>query len=62
MASRAKSRYACPPSTVFAVYNHLKVEDRDLRVYPYHDHEHIQAHQVEKLAWANHYLMGDPVS
>lgn len=51
----------CPPSTIFAVYHHLKVGARALRVYPYHDHEHIQAHVVDKIAWANHYLMGDPL-
>jgi cephalosporin-C deacetylase len=47
----------CPPSTVFAVHHHLSCEARELCVYPYHDHENIDAHWARKIAWANHYLM-----
>jgi cephalosporin-C deacetylase len=28
----------CPPSTVFAAYNHF-AGPKDMRVYPYNDHE-----------------------
>jgi cephalosporin-C deacetylase len=52
----------CPPSTIFAVHNHLTCGAKELRVYPYHDHEAIEPHCVDKIAWANHYLMGDPLS
>lgn len=29
----------CPPSTVFAAYNHWAHEDKDIRVYPFNGHE-----------------------
>jgi cephalosporin-C deacetylase len=39
----------CPPSTVFAAYNHFAGE-KDLRIYPYNDHEGGQTDQtVEKI-------------
>jgi cephalosporin-C deacetylase len=39
----------CPPSTVFAAYNHYAGE-KDLRIYPYNDHEGGETHHtVEKL-------------
>jgi cephalosporin-C deacetylase len=39
----------CPPSTVFAAYNHYAGE-KDLRIYPYNDHEGGDTYQtVEKL-------------
>jgi cephalosporin-C deacetylase len=41
----------CPPSTVYAAYNHYAAE-KEIRVYPYNDHEGGQAfHDVEKLAY-----------
>jgi cephalosporin-C deacetylase len=51
----------CPPSTIYAIYNHLTCETKELGVYPYHDHENIDAHWVDKIAWANRCLMGDPL-
>jgi len=42
----------CPPSTVFAAYNHYAGADKEIRVYPYNDHEGGQEHhQIEKLRW-----------
>jgi cephalosporin-C deacetylase len=39
----------CPPSTVFAAYNHF-AGPKDIRVYPYNDHEGGGGHQtVEKV-------------
>lgn len=35
---------------------------KELWVYPYHDHENIEPHWVNKIAWANHYLRGDTLS
>ncbi|NLT73058.1 MAG: acetylxylan esterase [Chloroflexi bacterium] len=47
----------CPPSTVYAAYNRI-LSPKEMRVYPYHNHEMVQAHWETKLAWAHHYLKG----
>jgi len=43
----------CPPSTVFASYNHLPEEvDRKIEVYPFNKHEGGGSlHQQRKLQW-----------
>ncbi|MFO1539542.1 MAG: acetylxylan esterase [Chloroflexota bacterium] len=42
----------CPPSTVFAAYNHWGGAERRIEVYPFNDHEGGQAfHDRVKLAW-----------
>ena len=39
----------CPPSTVYAAYNHWAGE-KDIKVYPYNGHEGGQSYQmIEKL-------------
>ena len=38
----------CPPSTVFAAYNHMKCR-REIRVFPYHKHEGVMAFAEEKV-------------
>lgn len=41
----------CPPSTVYAAYNHYG-GPKDIRVWPYHGHEGAEAfHLGEKLRW-----------
>ena len=46
----------CPPSTVYAAYNHYAGE-RDIRVYPFNGHEGGQErHSLEKLAFLNAHL------
>jgi cephalosporin-C deacetylase len=41
----------CPPSTVYAAYNHY-AGPKDVRVYPYNDHEGGEAfHDVAKMHW-----------
>ena len=47
----------CPPSSVYATYNWIEAP-KEMRVYPYHNHEVVQAHWETKLAWAHHYLKG----
>lgn len=43
----------CPPSTIYAAYNHLPGE-KEIRVYPYNDHEGGSAFQtVEKIKYLN---------
>jgi cephalosporin-C deacetylase len=40
------------PSSVFAAYNHLEVEDRDIAVYTFNGHEGGQTHQwVRQAEW-----------
>jgi cephalosporin-C deacetylase len=42
----------CPPSTVFAAYNHYGTDKREIHVYPYNHHEGGDAHHVTKqLSW-----------
>lgn len=44
----------CPPSTVFAAYNHWAGADKDIAVYTYNDHEGGASHQARrKLAYLN---------
>jgi cephalosporin-C deacetylase len=45
----------CPPSTIFAVYNALKV-NKQMAVFPYHGHERPEVHWQTQLHWANHFL------
>ncbi len=47
----------CPPSTVYAVYNHLRCP-KELKVYPYNGHEGGGSIQTEeRIAWAWRFLM-----
>jgi cephalosporin-C deacetylase len=49
----------CPPSTVFAAYNGYGGK-KDLRIYPYNDHEGGQFHQeAEEIRWLRD-LFEDP--
>jgi cephalosporin-C deacetylase len=42
----------CPPSTVYAAYNHYAGESKSITVYPYNRHEGGQsAHMAVKLKW-----------
>jgi cephalosporin-C deacetylase len=46
----------CPPSTVYAAYNYY-AGDKDIRIYPYNDHEGGQGfHDIEKLQWLSQML------
>lgn len=47
----------CPPSTVYAVYNKI-TSPKEMKVYPYHNHEMAAAHWEDKLRWALYYLQG----
>jgi cephalosporin-C deacetylase len=38
----------CPPSTIFAVYNHMTAE-KQMEIYPYHKHEVPYEHQEVRL-------------
>ena len=47
----------CPPSTGFAVYNHLTSTEREMRVYPYNEHEGGGAiHEEEKYRFVRKYF------
>jgi cephalosporin-C deacetylase len=45
----------CPPSSVFAVYNRIPAP-KELKVFPYHNHEVVEALWEDKLRWAHRYL------
>ncbi len=47
----------CPPSSIYATYNKITAP-KEMKVYPYHNHESVDAHWVHKLRWAHHYLKG----
>ncbi len=42
----------CPPSTIYAVFNHLP-GPKELAVYPAHGHAVPELHQTRRLAWIN---------
>ncbi|MDN4525174.1 acetylxylan esterase [Fictibacillus fluitans] len=50
-----------PPSTVFAVYNHLQTE-KELKVYRYFGHEYTSPFQMEKLKFLQNHLKGQTAS
>ncbi len=42
----------CPPSTVYAAYNHYRGAEKSITVYPYNDHEGGEGYQVAaQLDW-----------
>lgn len=47
----------CPPSSVYAVYNKITAP-KEIKVFPYHNHEVVEALWEEKLRWAHRYLRG----
>ena len=47
----------CPPSSVYAVYNQIKAE-KEIKVFPYHNHEAVEPLWEDKLRWVHHYLGG----
>jgi cephalosporin-C deacetylase len=56
LVSAALMDLTCPPSTVYAAYN-AYAGPKEMRVYPYNDHEGGQAfHEVEQLAWLRTHL------
>ena len=42
----------CPPSTVYAVFNHLASERKTMQVFPFHDHVRVDIHWLDKFIWA----------
>jgi cephalosporin-C deacetylase len=49
----------CPPSTVYAAYNHYGGGPKEIREYPFNDHEGGGGfHDVEKLRWLRDRLGG----
>lgn len=40
----------CPPSTVFAAFNHYRGADKEIKVYRFNEHEGGQAHHLEREA------------
>jgi len=48
----------CPASTIFAVFNHMLSERRELSIYPGMGHESLNVHHEKKIRWATEYLIG----
>lgn len=46
----------CPPSTIYAVYNHLQ-GPKELAVYPAHGHAVPEIHATRRLAWFKQYVL-----
>jgi cephalosporin-C deacetylase len=42
----------CPPSTIYAAFNNLASEEKEIKVFPYNGHEGNPTHVLDKLAWA----------
>ncbi|MGH2367045.1 MAG: acetylxylan esterase [Chloroflexota bacterium] len=42
----------CPPSTIFAAFNHLGSTEKVMKVFPYNGHEGYPHHMLDKLRWA----------
>lgn len=47
-----------PPSTVFAVYNHLSSSEKDIKTYPEHGHELIPQQEEERIKFIARHLLG----
>lgn len=47
----------CPPSTMFAAYNHLNCE-KELKIYPHHGHEILPFHDEAMIGFARKFIRG----
>lgn len=45
----------CPPSTIFAAYNHLDCE-KQMKIYPYFGHEHMPFYTEEMIAFTRKFM------
>jgi cephalosporin-C deacetylase len=50
----------CPPSTVYAAFNHLASQEKEMRTYPYNGHEGNPNHQLARLTWARRLVFDAP--
>lgn len=48
----------CPPSSVYAAYNHLASTEKQMEVYRYHGHEVPDYHVTKQIRWASRHLRG----
>ncbi len=46
----------CPPSTIYAVYNHLS-GSKEMAVYPAHGHAVPEIHMTRRMAWFKQHLL-----
>jgi len=42
---------------VYGVFNKITAP-KEMKVFPYHNHEGVEAHWEDKLRWAHRYLKG----
>jgi len=46
----------CPPSTIFATFNHIASQNKELSVYPGMGHECLSVHKEKMIEWVAKYL------
>lgn len=46
----------CPPSTIYAAFNHLGSSTKEMMVFPYNGHEGNPSHVLDKLRWARRHV------
>jgi cephalosporin-C deacetylase len=46
-----------PPSTIFAVFNHLSSKIKKIKVYPEYSHEFISPQEEERISFVSQYLL-----
>ncbi|MEM2737338.1 MAG: acetylxylan esterase, partial [Thermoproteota archaeon] len=47
----------CPPSTVFATFNHIASKNKELAIYHGAGHEYINVHREKNVEWVVKYLL-----
>ncbi len=52
----------CPPSTIYATFNHLASTEKEMKVFPYNGHEGNPNHLLHKLHWARRLVFDAPAS
>lgn len=52
----------CPPSTIYAAFNHLASTEKEMKVFPYNGHEGNPNHLLHKLHWARRLVFDAPES
>ncbi|MBO3840337.1 MAG: acetylxylan esterase [Thermoproteota archaeon] len=47
----------CPPSTIFAAFNHLASKTKELAIYPGMGHECLSVHREKMIEWVSKHLL-----
>ncbi|MDQ3700696.1 MAG: acetylxylan esterase [Chloroflexota bacterium] len=52
----------CPPSTIYAAFNHLGSTEKEMAIFPYNGHEGNPNHVLNKLSWARRLVFDAPTA